>query len=247
MLKNNYSMNMVQITDPWINDYSSLNASPSTFTKIELLLYSGNIGLITYIILRYNLAVLNTVLIWFYTYFLLALCICILKCMPSIKSTIAIQKLTRKNSLRWLEYGLTSPIMVYILGTILEISRPITLVGVIMQMVVIACGYQSEVNRGNAKLYNVLGFIGFGLYWLLLLVYAAPLIMSLDDPVKKLISGGIMALLFVLFSLFGVNNSLSLKMFGRWKNYGFVETVYILLGVVSKSVLLWAHILYIFN
>ena len=45
--------------------------------------------------------------------------------------------------------------------------------------------------------------------------------------------------LFVFFNIFAINMLLQYRRVGRWRNYVFGETAYIILSLVAKSALAW--------
>jgi hypothetical protein len=50
---------------------------------------------------------------------------------------------------------------------------------------------------------------------------------------------GILVTIFVLFNIFALNQWLQYRRVGRWADYVYGETVYIVLSLVAKSALAW--------
>ena len=58
------------------------------------------------------------------------------------------------------------------------------------------------------------------------------------DAIPKFVYA-ILASLFVFFNVFAINMVLQYKKVGKWKDYLFGESAYILLSLIAKSLLAW--------
>jgi hypothetical protein len=139
---------------------------------------------------------------------------------------------------RWLEYTISSSIMlipIAMLTGIVDIATLVALVGVNMSM--IWFGYLQEyVKPGDA--------MGLKPYWLGCLAGAFPWVVigiylvGAGGGVPGFVYG-IYISLFLLFNCFAFVMLAHYKGWGRWKDYLYGEKTYIVLSFVAKSALAW--------
>ncbi len=146
-----------------------------------------------------------------------------------------------KNPFRWIEYAITAPIMIVVLGLltgIFDLTTLILLVGSTASMILFGSLMES-INGGRRKtnwLPFIYGSVAGILPWLIIWMYIV------GAREISLISAAIIFAFFSLmlfFALFPINLFLYYKKIGPWKNYEFTETMFIMLSLVSKSALAW--------
>lgn len=121
---------------------------------------------------------------------------------------------------------------VYDLGTLILVfllNASMNLFGLLME----------KMNQGREKVYwlpFIFGAVaGIG-GWIIVLI---SLVACEDLSQIPWFVFVIAALYFVLFNLFPINMVLQYKKVGKWKDYLYVERVYIILSLVAKTLLAW--------
>lgn len=148
-----------------------------------------------------------------------------------------------KNLARWYEYSFSSSIMIVVIGMLCGIyDLPSLILMFSLNAVMILCGLLMEVHNQTTKKTNWLSFI-IGCFagiipWLVIFMYFAGAVNSLDVEVPDFVYGIVISL-FISFNIFAVNMVLQYKKIGPWKNYIFGERMYILLSLIAKSALAW--------
>ena len=144
-----------------------------------------------------------------------------------------------RNLFRWLEYSVSSTIMVLLIcfyGGITGISAVIAVAGANVAMILFGW-VQEVVNPPGRTTTTMLPF------WFGCVAGAAPWIalivnFSGADEVPGFVYG-IFVSLFVFFISFAVNQWLQYRRVGPWASYAHGETTYLVLSLVAKSVLAW--------
>jgi hypothetical protein len=149
------------------------------------------------------------------------------------------QLLERRNPYRWLEYSLSSSIMIVLIAMLVgiaDIAALVALVGVNAAM--IGFGWMQERYEQPGA--------GLGPFWLGCVAGIAPwvaitiyLIGPGADQNPPGFVYGIFFSLFILFNCFAVNQWLQYKEVGKWNDYLIGERAYITLSLVAKSLLAW--------
>ena len=149
-----------------------------------------------------------------------------------------------RNRFRWVEYALSSTLMIVLIGLVTGITDLAALLAIAFANVaMILFGWIMEmVNEPDSATWWTpfwFGCIaGIG-PWVAIIVY---LIANLSQEGAEGPPGfvyGIIVSLFVLFNCFAVNQLLQYRARGRWANYLFGERIYIVLSFVAKTVLAW--------
>ena len=148
--------------------------------------------------------------------------------------------LRNRNYARWIEYAISSSIMVVLiamlpgvsdvaaLGAIFAVNATMILFGLLME-------HYEEPGRPSWLTYWF-GVLAGAVPWLLIAVYFA----SPGNPnAPPAFVYAIFVSLFLFFNSFAVNMVLQYRRVGRWKDYLFGESVYILLSLTAKSALAW--------
>jgi Heliorhodopsin len=144
-----------------------------------------------------------------------------------------------RNPYRWLEYSLSSSIMIVLIAMLVginDIAALVALVGVNASM--IGFGWMQErYERPGAGLGPFwIGCVAGIVPWIAIAIY---LVGPGADGRPPGFVYGIFFSLFVLFNCFALNQWLQYKQVGRWKDYLVGERVYVTLSLVAKSLLAW--------
>ena len=146
------------------------------------------------------------------------------------------------NYFRWVEYSLSSSVMIVLIAMICgitDIAALIALFGVNASMILFGWLQEKYEKPGSdGWLPFIFGCIAGIVPWLAILVYVlspgAPA--ELNPPAFVY---GIVISLFIFFNIFALVQFLQYKKVGRWANYLTGERTYIVLSLVAKSLLAW--------
>ena len=145
------------------------------------------------------------------------------------------------NPFRWYEYSLSSSIMitliallfgVYDIGLLIAIfvlNASMNLFGLLMEKI----NQYTKKTDWYAFIFGSIAGVGS---WVIISMYAFG--NSSLDKVPWFVYA-IFASYFIFFNLFPINMILQYKKIGKWKNYIYGESVYIILSLVAKSLLAW--------
>jgi len=149
--------------------------------------------------------------------------------------------LQERNYGRWIEYSVTSSLMILIITMICgvtDLAAMMAVFGVNACMILFGLLMEKYERPGSP---SWLPF-GFGCFagvipWIAVLLYVwSP---DFGDQEAPAFVYGIIASLFVFFNIFAVNMVLQYKRVGPWKDYLFGEKVYIVLSLTAKALLAW--------
>lgn len=146
------------------------------------------------------------------------------------------------NYARWMEYSVTSSLMIVVIAMLVGIYDIASLILVFaLNTAMIFFGWMMELHNQTTQKTDWTAFV-FGSFagivpWVVIAIYLAG-------------SGGnggqvpsfvywIFVSLFLFFNIFALNMVLQYKKIDPWKNYLFGERVYIVLSLVAKSLLAW--------
>lgn len=144
-----------------------------------------------------------------------------------------------RNYARWIEYSLSSTLMIVVISQLTGISDVAALVaiaGVNVSMILFGLLQEHYESPGGSLLPFWLGCIAGAVPWVAIVIYAASPGDATSPPAFVV---AIIVSLFVFFNCFAVNMWLQYRQIGRWRNYVYGESVYILLSLVAKSLLAW--------
>jgi hypothetical protein len=144
----------------------------------------------------------------------------------------------RSNYARWIEYSISSSIMIVLIAAfvgIWDLAALVAIFAVNTTMILFGLLMERTERPGNAD-WSAFGFGTFaGLVpWLILGVY----LFVPDAPIPGFVYVIYLSLL-VLFWSFAVNMALQYAQIGRWRDYVFGEYAYIVLSLVAKTLLAW--------
>lgn len=146
-----------------------------------------------------------------------------------------------QNRFRWVEYSLSSTLMIILISLIVGITDIAALIGIsLANVAMILFGWVMEiVNKPNRSVWWApfwFGCIAGLAPWLALLAYLT-LPEGGEGPPGFVY--GILVSIFVLFNCFAINQWLQYRRIGRWADYVTGERTYIILSFVAKSALAW--------
>ncbi|MEO8266086.1 MAG: heliorhodopsin HeR [Ilumatobacteraceae bacterium] len=161
---------------------------------------------------------------------------------PKFFSRYAASLMAGRNIFRWVEYSLSSSIMIILiaqLNGISEIAALIAIFGVNVSMILFGWLQEKNTTPGDGDLLPfAFGCIAGVVPWLIF----ALKIVAPNGPPGYSVPGfvyGIVASLFVLFNCFALVQWKQYRAKGKWANYLLGERTYIVLSLVAKSVLAW--------
>ena len=147
-----------------------------------------------------------------------------------------------RNIFRWVEYSLSSSIMVVViaqLNGITEITALVAIFAVNASMILFGWLQEKFATPGDGEwLPFIFGCIAGSVPWLLF-VFELDLPKGPAGATPPGFVYGIVASLFVLFNCFALVQSSSTGPRGRWADYLRGEKTYIVLSFVAKSALAW--------
>ena len=148
--------------------------------------------------------------------------------------------LKSRNYGRWIEYSITSSLMIVLITMICgitDLAAMLAIFGVNACMVLFGLLMEKYEQPGKP---NWLPFY-FGSFagvvpWIAVLVYVWSPGFGAQPPAFVY---GIIVSLFVFFNCFAINMVLQYKKVGPWRDYLFGEKVYIILSLTAKALLAW--------
>ena len=148
----------------------------------------------------------------------------------------------KRNYFRWVEYSISSSVMIVLIAQITGIADVTALVaifGVNASMILFGWLQEKYEDPGNGGwLPYIFGCIAGLVPWLAVTIY----VMSPGGPVgtnPPSFVYGIIITIFLLFNSFAWVQYKQYKAKGKWSNYLHGERIYIILSLVAKSLLAW--------
>jgi hypothetical protein len=144
-----------------------------------------------------------------------------------------------RNDARWIEYSLSSSIMIVVIAQLTGISDVVALLaifGVNVSMILFGLLQERYEQPGGSLLPFWLGCIAGAVPWIGIGIYAFSPGGDTDPPAFVI---AIIVSLFIFFNSFAVNMWLQYRQVGPWRRYVFGERAYIVLSLVAKSLLAW--------
>jgi hypothetical protein len=148
----------------------------------------------------------------------------------------------KHNYFRWVEYSVSSSIMIVLIAQVCGIQDAAALIaifGVNASMILFGWLQEKYETPGSGGwLPFIFGCIAGIVPWLIILFYViAPGAANRVSPPGFVI--GIIISLFIFFNCFAVVQFLQYKPVGKWADYLRGERTYIVLSLVAKSLLAW--------
>ncbi len=147
-----------------------------------------------------------------------------------------------RNYFRWVEYSLSSSIMIWLIAQITgitDIAALFSIFAVNAAMIMFGALQEKYETPGNGKfLPFILGSMVGVVPWIVILIYfLAP--GSTSGATPPAFVYGIIISLFLFFNTFAVNQVLQYRQVGGWRDYLRGERAYITLSLVAKTALAW--------
>ena len=149
-----------------------------------------------------------------------------------------------RNRFRWVEYSLSATLMIVLIALITNITDLAALIAIAFaNAAMILFGWVMEmVNRPDRSAW-------WTPFWFGCVAGAGPwvavvlnLVVNVNQPGAQGPPNfvyGIIVTIFILFNSFALNQWLQYRKVGKWRDYAFGESVYIVLSLVAKSALAW--------
>lgn len=147
--------------------------------------------------------------------------------------------LLSRNYARWIEYSLSSSVMIVLIALITgisDIAALVALFGVNVSMILFGLLQEKYEKPGGGMLPFWLGCIAGATPWIAIGIYLVSPGNAASPPGFVY---GIFVSLFVFFNCFALNQWLQYRRIGKWSDYLYGEKVYITLSLVAKSLLAW--------
>jgi len=147
------------------------------------------------------------------------------------------------NYLRWIEYALSSSVMIVVIAMLVGMYDLSSLILIFtLNATMNLFGLMMELHNQTTEKTNWTAFI-FGCIagivpWIVIALYFAGAVGQYASSIPSFVYG-ILASIFIFFNVFAINMFLQYKKVGPWKDYLFGERVYILLSLVAKTLLAW--------
>jgi Heliorhodopsin len=145
-----------------------------------------------------------------------------------------------RNYARWIEYSLSSSLMVVLIAMLTgigDVAALVAIFGVNAAMILfgLLMEHYEEPGRPNWMAYWF-GVLTGAVPWVVIGLYLWSPTTTAEPPAFVY---AIFVSLFIFFNSFAVNMVLQYRRIGPWRNYLFGESAYILLSLVAKSALAW--------
>ncbi len=148
--------------------------------------------------------------------------------------------LRSRNYARWIEYALSSSVMVVLIALLTGIGDVAALgaiFGVNAAMILFGLLMEHYETPGRPRwLSFVFGCLAGAVPWLVIALYLWSPGVGASPPAFVY---GIFFSLFVFFNSFAVNMVLQYRQVGKWRDYLYGESVYVFLSLTAKSLLAW--------
>ncbi|MEO7126305.1 MAG: heliorhodopsin HeR [Nakamurella sp.] len=143
------------------------------------------------------------------------------------------------NRFRWIEYSLSSTIMLVLIGFYFGLTGIGTVVAVIgANVAMILFGWLQEQMNPPVRSHTTMMPFWFGTLAGLAPWVAIVINLVGSEQVPGFVIGIFVSLLIAFFT-FAVNQWLQYRGVGRWRDYAFGEKTYLVLSLVAKSLLAW--------
>jgi hypothetical protein len=146
------------------------------------------------------------------------------------------------NRARWLEYSLSSSVMIVVIAMLVGIYDVAALLALFAaNAAMILFGWLMELHNQTTQRTHWTAY-WFGVFagavpWVAIGIYLIGAGIGPGGPPGFVY--GIYASIFVLFNIFALNMVLQYRGAGRWRDYVYGERVYMLLSLGAKSALAW--------
>ena len=151
---------------------------------------------------------------------------------------------TGQNPARWVEYALSSSVMIVVIAALAGIQEIGTLMAIFgINAAMNLFGWSMEAgNQGRSRvqwLHYVFGCIAGVVPWIVIFIALGT---AATEPKAAPIPGFVIAIfvsLLISFNIFAFNMIPQYRKTGRWSDYLHGERVYMLLSLIAKTLLAW--------
>jgi len=149
-----------------------------------------------------------------------------------------------RNRFRWVEYALSSTLMIALISLVTGITDIAALIAIsVVNVSMILFGWIMEMVNANDRptwwtpfWFGCIAGIG---PWMAIVINLVVNVTCDAGEQPPTFVYGIIASLFVLFNCFAINQWLQYRANGKWRDYVFGEQIYIVLSLTAKSILAW--------
>lgn len=146
------------------------------------------------------------------------------------------------NYARWIEYSFSASLMIVIISMLVGIYDGVSLLLIFfLNAMMILFGWVMELHNQTTQKTNwtsfIFGCIAGAIPWVAVAIYLFNAGAGSAKPPTFVY--WIFFSIFIFFNIFAINMILQYKKVGKWRNYLYGETVYIILSLVAKSLLAW--------
>jgi hypothetical protein len=150
--------------------------------------------------------------------------------------------LQSRNYFRWVEYSLSSSIMIWLIlaiNGVTDIGALFSVFAVNAAMILFGALQEKYEKPGTGRLLPFIFGSMVGIVpWILILIYFLRPGSESEVAAPSFVVGIVISL-FVFFNTFAINQWLQYKQIGKWKSYLQGERTYITLSLVAKTALAW--------
>jgi hypothetical protein len=149
--------------------------------------------------------------------------------------------LDRHNYFRWVEYSLSSSIMIVLIAQIIgitDVAAIIAIFGVNASMILFGWLQEKYVQPGGGLLPFWFGCIAGIVPWIIIVIFVIAPGSTSGNQTPGFVYGIVISL-FILFNCFAIVQFLQYKPVGKWADYMRGERAYIWLSLIAKSLLAW--------
>jgi hypothetical protein len=146
------------------------------------------------------------------------------------------------NHARWIEYSISSSLMIVVIAMLTGIYDVAALLGLFgVNAAMILFGWMMELHNQTTERTNWISFwfgcLAGAIPWVAIGIYLVGAATGPGGPPTFVY--WIYGSMFVFFNIFAVNMALQYRGVGRWRDYLYGERAYIVLSLVAKSLLAW--------
>ncbi|MEK9957048.1 MAG: heliorhodopsin HeR [Actinomycetota bacterium] len=145
------------------------------------------------------------------------------------------------NYFRWVEYSLSSSIMIVLIAQVTGISNfaaLMALFGVNASMILFGWLQEKYEQPGGGMLPFIFGCMAGVVPWLVIFVWLLAPGSTVRPEIPAFVVG-IFVSLFIFFNAFALVQWLQYKQVGKWRDYLRGERSYVILSLVAKTALAW--------
>lgn len=143
------------------------------------------------------------------------------------------------NYARWIEYSLSSSIMIVVIAMLVGMYDLVSLIVLFfLNAMMILFGWMMERHNQTTQKTDWTSFYFGCIAGLICWVSVAIYLFGASDKAPTFVYW-IYFSIFVFFNIFDINMILQYKKIGKWKDYLYGERAYIILSLVAKSLLAW--------